>query len=337
LIENAEWTLEMSYQPDTHKRPLVSIPGLSDKAKRSIGSAILQKIVQRRIEDEKPFALSYIVNRATSPDWSILDLFYRICGFDHFKAMFDKAEHGEDEGPICNLGLTSEYIGRFIDRYGSVITGSFLNEAKFRHALVVGYLFALFRLGESEYEDADDPFPKGRIPFLTIHQAKGLEFPIVVLGSPDKRNRGPQPVEEMVRPMLSGDNEPLDRIADFDIMRMFYVALSRAKNLLVIAHPRGQGIQTHWVLKSMLDSGFPTIPHFDLAALPSSKEERTDIAKTYSFTADYLMFQRCARQYMVFRKYGFIPSRSQIMFFGTLVHQTIEDIHNRLIALRTQL
>jgi DNA helicase-2/ATP-dependent DNA helicase PcrA len=331
------WNLDLPFDPDVHKRPLSTTPGISDRARRSIGSSALDKIAKQRIKDNDPFRLSYIVNRATSPDWSILDLFYRLCGFDHFKAMFDKAERAGDEGPICNLGLISEYIGRFIDRYGSVITGSFLNEGRFRNALVMGYLYALFRLGESEYEDADDPFPKGRIPFLTIHQSKGLEFPVVVLGNPDKRNRGPQKVEELVRPMLSGDCEPLDRIAGFDIMRMFYVALSRAKNLLVIANPRGRGISTHGAIDALLDGNFPRIPRFDLSTLPASSEEKSEIAKSYSFTTDYLMFQKCPRQYMVFRKYGFVPSRSQIMFFGTLVHQTIEDLHNRIIALRTQL
>jgi DNA helicase-2/ATP-dependent DNA helicase PcrA len=336
-VSASGWSLDLPYDPDIHKRSLGNTAGISDRARRSIGRSALDKIAKQRIDAGDPFRLNYIVNRATSPDWSILDLFYRLCGFDHFKAMFDKAERAEDEGPICNLGLISEYIGRFIDRYGSVITGSFLNESRFCNALVMGYLYALFRLGESEYEDADDPFPKGRIPFLTIHQSKGLEFPVVVLGSPDKRNRGPQKVEELVRPMLFGDGEPLDRIAGFDIMRMFYVALSRAKNLLVIANPRGQGLSTHYAIKALLDDRFPRIPRFDLSTLPESTEEKSDIAKSYSFTADYLMFQKCPRQYMIFRKYGFVPSRSQIMFFGTLVHQTIEDLHNRIIALRSQL
>jgi DNA helicase-2/ATP-dependent DNA helicase PcrA len=34
---------------------------------------------------------------------------------------------------------------------------------------------------------------------------------------------------------------------------------------------------------------------------------------------------------MIFRKYGFVPSRSQTMFFGSLVHQTIEDLHHLLL------
>jgi len=37
---------------------------------------------------------------------------------------------------------------------------------------------------------------------------------------------------------------------------------------------------------------------------------------------------------MIFRKYGFVPSRSQTMFFGNLVHQTLEDLHHYLIAER---
>ena len=44
-----------------------------------------------------------------------------------------------------------------------------------------------------------------------------------------------------MHPLLEREGEPLDRMAEFDAMRLFYVALSRAKNLLVIAHPKGKG------------------------------------------------------------------------------------------------
>jgi DNA helicase-2/ATP-dependent DNA helicase PcrA len=37
---------------------------------------------------------------------------------------------------------------------------------------------------------------------------------------------------------------------------------------------------------------------------------------------------------MIFRKYGFVASRSQVQFFGSLVHQTIEDLHHLFIAQR---
>lgn len=332
VLKDQGWNKNDHYDPDKHKRALASVAGLSDKAKRSIGGAIFDKIAKKRIQEGNPFKISYIVNRATSPDWNVLDLFYRLAGFSYFKAMFDLAENGHDEGPVCNLGLTSQYLARFIDKNSTVITASFLEDNKFQNTFFGSYLYAIFRLGESEYEDAEDPFPKGRIPFLTIHQSKGLEFPVVVLGNPNKDNRGPQRVEELVRPFLEGDPEPLERIGGFDIMRMFYVALSRAKNLLVVAHPQGRGVKTHFAFKSILDKSMTTIPKFDFDTLPPAKVEVKDISKSYSYTSDYLAYQKCARQYMLFRKYGFSPSRSQTMFFGSLVHYTLEDLHNRLIA-----
>jgi DNA helicase-2/ATP-dependent DNA helicase PcrA len=195
-------------------------------------------------------------------------------------------------------------------------------------------LFAIFRRGESEYEDAEDPFPKGRIPFLTIHQAKGLEFPVVVLGNPRKQDRGPQRVEELVHPLLDRKGEPLDRISEFDRMRMFYVALSRAQNLLVLAHFSSQGNYINPEFQQLLDGSFPRIPGFDVSTVPYAEPARKDLPRNYSYTGDYLQYQRCPRHYMVFRRYGLVPSRSQTMMFGSLVHRTMDDLHQYLIARR---
>ena len=51
------------------------------------------------------------------------------------------------------------------------------------------------------------------------------------------------------------------------------------------------------------------------------------IKKTYNFTGDLKVYETCPRQYQFFREYGFTPSRSAEMFFGLLVHQSIEEIH----------
>ena len=104
---------------------------------------------------------------------------------------------------------------------------------------VVSYI--LYFAAENRNLKRRGPFPRRRIPFLTIHQAKGLEFPVVVLGNPRKDGGRPQRVEELVHPLIEREGEPLDRMAEFDAMRMFYVGLSRAKNLLVIARYKGQG------------------------------------------------------------------------------------------------
>lgn len=329
------WDLSAPYDLARMKRPLYNAPGLSERARRQLGSAYFERAVQSRREQGAPFPLNYVINAATALDWNILDLFYRLCGFAHFTAMFDLAERGEDEGPICNLSLISQYLARFIDEYLSIISAARLHDDGFVNLLFSSYLFVLFRRGESEYEDAEDPFPKGRIPFLTIHQSKGLEFPVVVLGNVRKDTyKGPQPVECMVRPLVTRSGEPLDRMAEFDAMRMFYVALSRAQNLLVIAHFKGPGQRINEPFKTLLDDHFPRVPTLQVASLPAAHLQEAELPRNYSYTGDYLLYQKCPRLYMIFRKYDFVPSRSQTMMFGSLVHRTLEDLHQLLIAQR---
>ena len=335
VVEKCGWKLDQPFDTATMRRPLADAPGLSAQARKTLISSYFDRIIQLRIQEGSPFSLSYILNRATSLDWSVLDLFYRLCGFGHFQAMFDLAERDEDEGPVCNLGLISQYLARFIEEYNNVITARLLDGDKFSLMFFASYLYALFRRGESEYENPEDPFPRGRIPFLTIHQSKGLEFPVVVLGHLGKTDKGPQAIERLVAPLLGRTGgEPLDRMGEFDIMRMYYVALSRAQNLLVLMDCSGQGNTTHKSFTALLDDSMPRLAGFDLSGVPSAATTHDPAPRNYSFTSDYLAYTRCPRQYMVFRRYGFVPSRSQTMMFGSLVHRTLDDLHQLLIAQR---
>ena len=142
-------------------------------------------------------------------------------------------------------------------------------------------------------------------------------------------------VECVTRELLQKEGEPLDRISEFDNMRMFYVALSRAENLVVLPHYGGSGQRTSEVFKRVLaNKSIPFLPDFDISTLPVADLNEEDLGKSFSYTGDYLAYQQCPRAYMIFRKYGFVPSRSMTMFFGSLVHQTIEDLHHLLIQER---
>jgi DNA helicase-2/ATP-dependent DNA helicase PcrA len=75
------------------------------------------------------------------------------------------------------------------------------------------------------------------VSFMTIHQAKGLEFPVVIVGSlesePDNRELTEEDrLEDIIT--LGNDFEPRDRKNIFDFWRVFYTAFSRAQNLLVL-------------------------------------------------------------------------------------------------------
>jgi DNA helicase-2/ATP-dependent DNA helicase PcrA len=293
-------------------------------------------MVANRSKDGRPLSLTYVLNRTTALDWNVLDLFYQLASFNPLRAWYQLAEDGTtdgyDEGPICNLALISQYLGRYQDEFTAIITGWYLHEERWPNSFFRQFCYALWRLGESEYENDDDPFPRGRVPFLTIHQSKGLEFKVVILGNMGRRLRDPSPLDMAVTEMLGKQGEPMERQAEFDAMRLFYVALSRAKDLLVFVEKNGGHVFPP--LKCFRDLQLPALSSLDIDTLPDATTEMEDMGKAYSFTGDYTSYQTCPRQYMIFDKYGFVASRQQTQLFGHLVHRTVEDLHQFLIAER---
>ena len=76
--------------------------------------------------------------------------------------------------------------------------------------------------------------------------------------------------------------------------------------------------------------GLPQWPDLQKELLSAQRfevRERIPLKKTYSFTGDLKIYETCPRQYQFFREHDFTPSRSAVIFFGLLVHQTIEEIH----------
>lgn len=337
LAAKEGWNLSDPYDPEVMRRK-ISNAFISEEAKKTILSPYLAKLVNERFQKDSvqaPFKLSQIINRMTSLNWSLMDLFYQLTGFTHFKQYFDQAQLHGNEAPICNLSKLTSYLTRFMDMYSPTLSASFFNEGNFSKLFFSSFLYTIYRMGETEYENEDEPFPKGNVSMFTIHQSKGLEFPVVFV-YPSKQNRGPGQVETIIRKLKTIEGEPLEKIAQFDLMRMFYVGFSRAEKLMIVPQVKGRGISIPQPMKDHFnDSTFTHIDEFDFNSLPEIKEvKESAISKPYSYTADFLAYDRCPRQYMIFRKYGFNPSRSQTMFFGSLVHNTIEDLHNELIAIR---
>ena len=87
----------------------------------------------------------------------------------------------------------------------------------------------------NEYEDPDQPFPKGHVQVMTMHQAKGLEFPVVVVGSLDKQLSTAKRLDRDLQPYYQRPPfEPESRVTLFDRMRLHYVAFSRPQKVLVL-------------------------------------------------------------------------------------------------------
>lgn len=310
---------------------------LSEIGKRELNRGSLERIINKKTDEGIKLTYKWLIFRINSLDWNLLDLFYQLCGFCRFRKIFDDAEAGIDEGPIYNLSNITNYLEFFIENRFGLITGKILYEDNFQKVFITSYLGALYKREEGDYEIKDEPIPKGRVSFLTIHQSKGLEFPVVILGAIPPAKNAENRMESMVRPYLQGEYEPLDKISDFDRMRCYYVALSRAENLLVIPNFRGPGLKMHPYFRDDIISGrLPLIESLDVDSIPAAKKKDDSVTKVYSYTADFLDYNTCPRRYMIYRKYNFIPARTTIQFFGSLVHKTLDDIHNYYIGLRSE-
>lgn len=247
------------------------------------------------------------------------DYLYHLLASDPFRT----AVHSENTAR--NLAIFSQLLNVFQSYYHYTVV-THRNREFLRLHFFNSFLRLLYDGGINEYEDPNQPFPKGHVQVMTIHQAKGLEFPVVVVGSLSNQLGSAKQTDRDLGPFYHRPLfEPENRITLFDRMRLHYVAFSRPQKVLVLTanEPPKDHFAPIW-------QGLPQWPYVQkelLAAQRFEVRERMPIKRTYSFTSDLKIYETCPRQYQFFREYDFTPSRSAVIFFGLLVHQSIEEIH----------
>ncbi|MEM5007393.1 ATP-dependent DNA helicase [Priestia megaterium] len=280
------------------------------------------------------------MNLHENTDYSFAGLFYQLLQFDLFNRYLEQDSYiVKDSRPVRNLSLFSkllakfEYLHRvtiFTPKTINTLLTTFFNQ----------FLRFLINGGINEYEDESEYAPSGCVSFLTIHQSKGLEFPIVIV---DSLNATPRKQYSELDEILQENFyrkepfEPLERTKYYDFWRLYYTAFSRAQNLLVLSCQEnianGQGtrnvpsepfLELYSKLKTWRETN-------DIYKLEIEKIKNVNIKKQYSFTSHINIFENCALQYKFYKEFEFSPVRQGATLFGTLVHQTIEDIHKYAI------
>jgi len=276
---------------------------------------------------------------AENTDYAFSGLFYELLRFPLFSRYLeeDLLKGGlQASRAMRNLGLFSSLLNKFeYLHHISVLQSAYLDQNL--RDLFNRFVRFLKDGGINEYEDEAEYAPSGSVSFLTIHQAKGLEFPVVLV---DSLNAGPRKqyaeLDEklaqgyLVRPPF----EPLAQTKNYDFRRLYYTAFSRAQNLLVLtaSEKDGQGRTPSAYFKDYYQ-GLPSWrdPALRLAELPLETVKRANLKREYSFTSHITVYENCAEQYRFFRELDFAPMRRNAILFGTLVHQTIEDIHRTVL------
>lgn len=270
-------------------------------------------------------------------DYSFSTVFYELLQFEPFSSWL-KDEKIENFREVRNLSILSKLITNFefLENI-SVLNQRFIDY--FGTSFFLVYLKFLRDGGVNEYEDEKNFAPSGYVSFLTIHQSKGLEFPIVVVGSLDSSPRKQySDIDEILETEVyrKGNYEPLHLTKDFDFWRLFYTAFSRAQNLLVLSTYEKMGKTKLISPKQHFLDIYKNIPYWrekkvELKDINLAKVKESSLKDTYSFTSDILVYDNCPQEYKFFKELEFSPVRKQGMIFGTLIHQTIEDINKKAL------
>lgn len=258
----------------------------------------------------------------------ILTLFYSLLELgDYFKKI--------SENQIANLA----YFTRIISNYMDIISSHDLNG-------FIWYLNSYMDLYSSIVSVEED---KG-VNILTIHKAKGLEFPVVIIPSFEE-DKFPRKYKEM--PEVSSkygfyttynivpnqffkyknhNKELNEKLYIMEEERVIYVAMTRARDLLILSsipHKTKEGFLNSSSFINKITK-YKNIEKLDTENLPKCQHiEHENIGEvidlSFSKYSDY-----------IFCPYGFklssihdlqVPTKD-ILVYGTVIHEILENLGN---------
>ena len=277
-------------------------------------------------------------NLKGTTDYTYSGLIYQMFEFAPFSNILgtDMRVGVVDIRPARNLAHFTQIVNKFeyLHRV-DVLNAKYIdgNTEKFFNL----YLRLLLDGSINEYEDDAEYAPSGCVSFLTIHQSKGMEFPIVFVDSlgniPRKSyNDLIKDVEDKYfkRPAF----EPHDQTKYFDFWRLYYTAFSRAQDLLLLTCNEDKRTPSMYFKEVYDELPDTDDKDFDISEFSFKDIKDVNLKDTFSFTSHISVYENCSLQYKFYKELDFAPVRVNAMLFGMLVHQTIEDIHRA--ALRNE-
>ena len=278
--------------------------------------------------------------------YGLKNLLYQMYAFEPFQSYLapDVDAGAVQTRPARNLSLFMQMTGKFeYQHYMEKLSGE--NLVRDTESLFWHFLRLLVDQGIDEYEDMAEYAPSGCVSFLTIHQAKGLEFPIVFVGSLLDYNLPDSGCREFAKGALKytagkyyrrSPFEPEDQTSQFDLWRLYYTAFSRAQDLLILTCPERTSKNGRYSPSPCFAPFFDPLPQADspmlrLSEFDFSPVKAVNLKEAFSYTTHIAVYDTCPRKYKLTQELAFEPEKTVGMFFGQLVHTTIEDVHRQVL------
>lgn len=247
--------------------------------------------------------INNFINENLDSDFLVTDLIYRSLGLEYFRKFLIMDENDLDGARILGnissfISLATDFDEIFKDKKEKNTYENFLNS-------YLAYLFVSNAI--EEYTKIDTH--KDAINFMTIHQAKGLEFEAVfVSGLYDS------PKPNSLGFLEKKDPEDYSYVKDF--YRKYYTAFTRAKNLLVILDN-----SEDFKLRNFAEN-LPTSSL--LKSLEFLRSEEKYEKPILAYTTDIEVFRSCPLKYRFVRKLDFRMPKNKALSFGTNTHKLAE-------------
>ncbi len=195
------------------------------------------------------------------------------------------------------------------------------------------YSFLTYLKKKQDVDYIDDSTSDG-VQIMTIHQSKGLEFPVVFIPSQVERND------------TFSITDRLDALADIHFnkkdeeFRVLYVACTRAEDLLIITGSesidnRKKKYPKNRYLSKYIGTFQDYTDHIDYTILTHQEFRKKDRVNTDNPVFSYnsiALYRMCPRAYMYSYEWNLSTTRIGGMEFGQNVHKIIEAILRKIMG-----
>lgn len=248
----------------------------------------------------------------------------------------DKHENTRAEIILYNLGKFSQVINDF-------------ESINFKTGNTPYFLFTFLNFVKHA---AIDYYPEGwinstyktpnAVQIITVHQAKGLEFPVVFIPGmnknyfPSKRMGGVSEWKFLDETIIEGAERYRGKDENNEgERRLFYVAITRSKKYLFITRAPHQSNRLYQKPSEFLDEiresqyiiSSPNEHYTNLNTLkPTAQDATNNIELNFSILKDFFL---CSYKFKLNSIYGFAAPLSPFMGFGQTIHNTLAEVHKR--------
>ncbi len=277
---------------------------------------------------------------------SILEIYYDILQYSGILENRLENPTEENQRIMRNLGQITETIAN----YEEIVTKYSMNG-------LLWYIFSEF----DGYSTSSIPTDEmNKVQIMTVHKSKGLEFPVVILGSilENKFPKHREEIEEATKNYVNGNptyytppeflkykqvaftsddaslEENIIKEENDESKRVFYVGTTRAEDVLILSAFTDNEGNAPEIMNDIiedekyheLDDDYSIIAH---KTCESNEYEPDRLKLSYTHLSEY---NNCAQEYNLRYNYQFRNSKNKALTFGEVAHTILNLIHQKQIT-----